>query len=73
MKNGKVFLFDTKTENSDSEAPKKHNALIDYMSDKDLQGGVIVEYNDVWYYSPLHIITTSDVRGWDAFFPNQYV
>ena len=28
MKNGQVFLFDTKTENSDSEAPNKHNALI---------------------------------------------
>ena len=73
MKNGKVFLFDTKTENSDSEAPNKHNALIEYMADKGLQGGVIVEQNDVWYYSPLHIDTTSDVRGWDAFFPDQYV
>ena len=73
MKNGKVFLFDTKTENSDSEAPNKHNALIDYMADKDLQGGVIVEKNAVWYYSPLHIDTTSDVRGWDTFFPDQYV
>ena len=71
MKNGQVFLFDTKTENS--EAPNKHNALIDYMADKDLQGGVIVEKNDVWYYSPLHIDSTADVRGWDTFFPDQYV
>ena len=73
MKSGQVFLFDTKTENSDPEAPNKHNALIDYMADKDLQGGVIVEKNDVWYYSPLHIDSTTDVTGWDAFFPNQYV
>ena len=73
MKNGQVFLFDTKTENSDSEAPNKHNALIDYMADKDLQGGVIVEKNDVWYYSPLHIDSTEDVRGWDTFFPDKYV
>ena len=73
MQNGQVFLFDTKTENSDSEAPNKHNALIDYMADKGLQGGVIVEKNDVWYFSPLHIDTTSDVRGWDAFMPDQYV
>ena len=36
MKNGQVFLFDTKTENSDSEAPNKHNVLIDYMADKGL-------------------------------------
>ena len=73
MKNGQVFLFDTKTENSDSEAPNKHNALIDYMADKGLLGGVIVERNDVWYYSPLHIDSTEDVRGWDTFFPDKYV
>ena len=71
MKNGKVFLFDTKTENSDPEAPNKHNALIDYMNGKDLQGGVIVEKNDNWYYSPLHIDNTTDVSGWDAFFPDR--
>lgn len=73
MKNGKVFLFDTKTENSDSESPNKHNALIEYMKDKGLQGGVIVEKNDNWYYSRFPITTTEDVTGWDAFFPNQYV
>ena len=71
MKNGQVFLFDTKTENSDSEAPNKHNALIDYMSGKDLRGGVIVEKNDVWYYSRYPISTTDDVTGWDAFFPDK--
>ena len=71
MKNGQVFLFDTKTENSDSEAPNKHNALINYMADKGLLGGVIVEKNDVWYYSKFHIDTTENVTGWEAFFPNQ--
>lgn len=71
MKNGKVFLFDTKTENSDSEAPNKHNALIEYMADKGLQGGVIVEKNDNWYYSRYPITTTEDVTGWDAFFPDK--
>ena len=71
MKNGKVFLFDTKTENSDSEAPNKHNALIDYMADKGLQGGVIVEQNDNWYYSRFPITTTEDVTGWDVFFPDK--
>lgn len=73
MKNGKVFLFDTKTENSDPEIPYKHNAQIDYMADKDLQGGVIIEKKDVWYYSRYHIETTEDVTGWDAFFPDRYV
>ncbi len=73
MKNGQVFLFDTKTENSDPEAPHKHNALIDYMADKELQGGVIVEKNNIWYFSPLHIDNTTDTTGWDAFFPDQCV
>ena len=73
MKNGQVFLFDTKTENSDSEAHNKHNALIDYMADKGLLGGVIVEKNDVWHYSRFHIETTESVVGWDSFFPDQYV
>ena len=73
MKNGQVFLFDTKTENSDSEAPYKHNALIDYMADKGLLGGVIVEKNDVWHYSRFHIETTENVIGWDSFFPDKYV
>ena len=73
MKNGQVFLFDTKTENSDSEAPNKHNALIDYMADKDLQGGVIVEKDEVWHYSQFHIDTTENVIGWEAFFPDKYV
>lgn len=71
LKNGKVFLFDTKTENSDPEAPHKHNALIDYMQGKDFLGGVIVEKNDVWYYSRFHINSTDDVIGWDSFFPDR--
>lgn len=77
MKNGQIFLFDTKSENSDSEAPNKHNGLIEYMNDpenedKHLKGGVIIEKNDVWYYSHFPIETTNDVTGWDAFFPNEY-
>ena len=73
MKNGQVFLFDTKTENSDPEAPNKHNALIDYMEGTSLKGGVIVEKNDIWNFSSFHIDTTENVTGWDAFFPDRYV
>lgn len=72
MKNGQLFLFDTKTENSDPEAPYKHNALIDYMTGTELKGGVIVEKNDNWYYCPMKIENTTDLRGWDAFYPNEY-
>ncbi len=73
MKNGQVLLFDTKTENSDPEAPYKHNALIDYMEGKGLQGGIIVEKNAVWLFSRFHIDTTENVTGWEPFFPDQYV
>ena len=29
-------------------------------------GGVIIEENENWYYSPLKIENTSDLKGWDA-------
>ena len=77
MKNGQVFLFDTKSANSDGDAPQKHNALIDYLAepsraDEHLKGGILIEQKDVWYYSPFHIDNTNDIIGWDAFFPQDY-
>ena len=80
MNNGQVFLFDTKTENSDPDAPQKHNALLDYMQNeentpKHLQGGIIIHdinHSGNWLYSPLPIDNTYDTRGWDAFFPDMY-
>ena len=80
MNNGQVFLFDTKTENSDPDAPQKHNALLDYMqneenSPKHLQCGIIIHdinHSGNWLYSPLPIDNTYDTRGWDAFFPDMY-
>ena len=80
MNNGQVFLFDTKTENSDPDAPQKHNALLDYMqneenSPKHLQGGIIIHdinHSGNWLYSPLPIDNTYDTQGWDAFFPDMY-
>lgn len=76
-KNGQVFLFDTKTEGSDPEAPNKHNALIDYINREEnsplnLKGGVIIEKNDNWYYSPFKIDNTTEITGWSAFYPVQY-
>ena len=80
MNNGQVFLFDTKTENSDPDAPQKHNALLDYMQNeentpKHLQGGIIVHdinHSGNWLYSPQPIDNTYDTQGWDAFFPDMY-
>ena len=77
MKNGQVFLFDTKTEGSDSEAPNKHNALIDYINQEEnkelkLKGGIIVPKGSNWLYSPFKIESTSDATNWTAFYPDQY-
>ncbi len=77
MKNGQVFLFDTKTQASDIDAPAKHNALIAYMGSGDnahlhLMGGVIIQKGENWYYSRLPIQNTDDMQNWDAFHPDQY-
>ena len=79
MKNGQVFLFDTKTEESDENAPNKHNALLEYLPSQVVdgyqpKGGVIIEdgESDVWKYSPLPITDTKDTRGWDVFNPSDY-
>lgn len=77
-KNGQIFLFDTKTEESDINAPNKHNALLEYMQspeqeDQHLIGGIIIEKNDVWYYSNFPINSTKEVVNWEAFFPDKYV
>lgn len=82
MKNGDIFLFDTKTENSDPEAPYKHNALWEYMQlpenkGKRLHGGIIIPDNfGNWVYSsaPLDLtLGTSDTTNWDIFDPQQYI
>ena len=74
MKSGRLMLFDTKSANSDPEAPAKHNALIDYVrAHPDLGGGVIVEDSPSgnWLYCDTHIENTTDHRGWTAFFPDR--
>ena len=79
MKDSQVFLFDTKTENSDPDAPQKHNALLEYMQseeniDKHLKGGIIVHDNLTgnWLYSPMPIENTYDTADWEAFYPDMY-
>lgn len=73
-KTGKVYLFDTKSENSDPEAPNKHNALIDYIADaenadKELEGGIIIENQMNWRYCRFKIANTTELRSWEAFMP----
>lgn len=76
MKSGKIFLFDTKTANSDPEAPAKHNALIEYLQKgqnegNEIAGGVVVEDNGLWRYCPLKIENTTDFSNWNTWFPDQ--
>lgn len=72
MKSGRILLFDTKSADSDSEAPAKHKALIDYVRvHQNMGGGVIIEDNGNWLYSDTYISKTTDHSGWKAFFPDQ--
>ena len=82
MKNGDIFLFDTKTENSDPEAPFKHNALWEYMrlpenKAKRLHGGIIIpDAFGNWIYSPAPLdikLGTSNTDGWNIFDPQKYI
>lgn len=79
---GDIFLFDTKTKNSDPEAPYKHNALLEYIQlpenkGKKLHGGIIIhdEFGN-WVYSPTPLdvkLGTSDTTNWNIFDPQQYI
>lgn len=76
MKSGQVFLFDTKSVESDRNAVNKHNALIEYMNDEKnkhlhLKGGVIIQSGENWKYSPMKIENTTDIVNWDSFYPNE--
>ena len=78
--NKTLFLFDTKTEGSDAaNASLKHNALIDYIEERNNKGlktigGIIIgrKNGDVitWRYCPNRIENTKDMKGWDFFTPS---
>jgi type III restriction enzyme len=80
LKNGSIALYDTKTKRSDHEAPRKHNALIEYMEKENaanthrkLIGGVIIpetigeHLHFRWCRN--RIADTNDLTGWDFFDP----
>lgn len=74
MKNGHIYLFDTKSIGSDVFAPDKHNALLQYIKEntteeQPLYGGVILRKNDNWLFSPLPIKNTTDTLNWNCFYP----
>lgn len=77
MKNGQVFLFDTKSEGSDINGVNKHNAFIDYINSEEnqslnLKGGIIIQSGENWKFSPLKIENTTEIINWDSFYPNEY-
>ncbi len=74
MKNGHVYLFDTKSIGSDDNASDKHNALLQYIKEntteeQPLYGGVILRKNENWLYSPQPIENTTDTLNWECFYP----
>lgn len=76
MKNGHIYLFDTKSAGSDIFAADKHNALLEYIKENSterqpLAGGVILQQGSNWLYSPLLIENTTDTLNWNSFYPQQ--
>ena len=74
MKNGHVYLFDTKSAGSDLFAPDKHNALLQYIKEntteeQPLYGGIILQQGENWLFSPLPIENTTDTLNWNSFYP----
>lgn len=60
MKNGDIYLFDTKSAGSDIFAADKHNALISYIkenttAEQPLCGAVIIRQDSNWLYSTRQI------------------
>lgn len=74
MKNGHIYLFDTKSAGSDALAHDKHNALLRYIEENStdempLYGGVILHQGENWLFSPLPIENTTDTQNWNCFYP----
>lgn len=71
LKNGTICLFDTKTCNSDEEAPAKNNALYEYCQEhcekgKKMVGGVLIAERDNWYFPEGLIEDTRNIDGWSV-------
>lgn len=74
MKNGHIYLFDTKSKDSDIFAADKHNALLKYIKEntteeQPLNGGVIFQEGENWLYSSFPIENTTDTSNWTCFYP----
>ena len=78
-KNNTTYLFDTKTRGSDpADAPRKHNALIEFIEVRNNNGmktvgGIIIGKMTgeitTWQYPKTKIKNTEDLNGWEYFNP----
>lgn len=71
LKNGLICLLDTKTCNSDDQAPEKNNALYDYVlahraKGIKMVGGVLINQPNTqnWYFPDSKITDTQSLNGW---------
>lgn len=71
LKSGTILLLDTKTCNSDVDAPEKNNALYNYIlkereKGKKMAGGVLINQPGTqnWYFPDGIIEDTSSTDGW---------
>jgi type III restriction enzyme len=82
FKSNKIGLFDTKTKRSDIDAPRKHNALLDFMdkenilnTNRELIGGVLIPDDNGgvpgFRYPLFRINDTNDLTGWSFFNPTE--
>ena len=77
LRNGRICLFDTKSSTGDAESVNKHNALVDYLNKyneekgTNMIGGIIIEDNGQWLYSPTYIDSAANHAGWSAFDPEE--
>jgi type III restriction enzyme len=74
FKNGTLGLFDPKTPESDKDMIAKHNALIDYINERNIKeksttGGIILNKGGSWRYSKGKINNAYDVTGWTILDP----
>ena len=77
MKDGVIYLFDTKSKGSDNDAPEKHEALLKYIKDNStrqtpLSGGIIIQQGKNWLYPSECIKNTENTSGWTAFYPAEH-
>ena len=81
FKSGIIGLYDTKTRNSDPEAPSKHNALVEYVenqnngnSETKITGSILIPETTAgitrFRWCRNRIDNTNDLQGWEYFNPS---